>query len=824
MPRNADELHDLLLRRGDLRDGRVRRGICGDPAARAAGDARHIGGATAVIAAEDAGPLPRRLRGDAARRPARCLPRAGRRTRWRLVLLRFARSRGPFTTGRGGDALRPEPARRSSALLAGSSASEKLVRGELRPGGVEREWCDPDVLRRLRRASLAALRREVEPAEQAALGRFLPAWHGIGRRATLREALVPLQALPVPVSLWESEVLPRRVPGYRPEQLDALCASGEAVWVGAGLDRVAIFFREDAPLLGAPAGAPSTGRGPRRTRSARHSAGRRCSGTTCSRRRGWRAATRPAGALGARLGGRGDERRLDAAPGGAPLRHAAGRAAPAALLAQPRCGPTTSTQGRWSLDRAALRGATRPEGARRAPAGTAGDRHARRRARRGHPRRLRRRLRGAARARDRRRLPARVLRRRPRRCPVRLARRGRAAARASQRRRRRRARARRRRPGPAVRCGAALAEARRCSRGPGGGRARRLARWRRGAVRRARRPVADPAPRARGGVARGRRWPRSSRTSARGGREAARGRAVRRRAGHRERRAAAARRRPGSSPARAAPCSGPRRLRCRRATPSTARPRRCAFSSASGVEAESPHPRGAATGVARAVDGRRARDGRGRRQEPPAPVRGRPDRSQPSAHERAVARSARAASGVVGRPWLVLRGARLGGDPMERAGARDRRRRPAPASARTSSATRSSRASSWLRCDGQIRAAAARGGRCSTSGSSSGIGNMWAAEVALAGASLAVASARRGDPDESCDALLSLGRARRCSASVAGGASSTGGLPPGRATMQALRRADPFAGARRREPDRLLVPGLPARSWARRLAAVGRKR
>jgi ATP-dependent helicase Lhr and Lhr-like helicase len=111
------------------------------------------------------------------------------------------------------------------------------------------------VLRRLRRASLAALRREVEPAEQAALGRFLPSWQGIDRRATLREALVPLQGLPLPVSLWESEVLPRRVPDYSPGQLDQLCASGELVWVGAGLDRVAVFFREDAPVLGRPAAA-----------------------------------------------------------------------------------------------------------------------------------------------------------------------------------------------------------------------------------------------------------------------------------------------------------------------------------------------------------------------------------------------------------------------------------------------------------------------------------------------------------------------------------------------------------------------------------------
>ena len=97
--------------------------------------------------------------------------------------------------------------------------------------------------------------KEVEPAEQAALGRFLPSWHGIDRRASLREALVPLQALALPVSLWESEVLPRRVRTYQAAQLDQLCATGELVWVGAGLDRVAVYFREDAPALGQAAAA-----------------------------------------------------------------------------------------------------------------------------------------------------------------------------------------------------------------------------------------------------------------------------------------------------------------------------------------------------------------------------------------------------------------------------------------------------------------------------------------------------------------------------------------------------------------------------------------
>jgi ATP-dependent Lhr-like helicase len=170
------------------------------------------------------------------------------------LVLRFARGRGPFTTAEANSRF----GRDVEPLLHGLERQDKLVRGELRPGGTEREWCDPDVLRRLRRASLAVLRKEVEPAEQAALARFLPHWQGIDRRATLREALIPLQGLSLPVSLWESEVLPRRVLGFAPGQLDQLCASGEVVWVGAGLDRVAVFFREDAPVLGRPAAAPRT--------------------------------------------------------------------------------------------------------------------------------------------------------------------------------------------------------------------------------------------------------------------------------------------------------------------------------------------------------------------------------------------------------------------------------------------------------------------------------------------------------------------------------------------------------------------------------------
>ena len=138
------------------------------------------------------------------------------------------------------------------------------MRGELRPGGSERVWCDPEVLRRLRRASLATLRKEVEPAEQRALARFLPAWQGVDTSPPggagvdrLREILVPLQGLALAPEVWERDVLPRRVGAYSPAWMDQLCAAGELVWLGAGSlgrssGKVALYFREDARWLGPP--------------------------------------------------------------------------------------------------------------------------------------------------------------------------------------------------------------------------------------------------------------------------------------------------------------------------------------------------------------------------------------------------------------------------------------------------------------------------------------------------------------------------------------------------------------------------------------------
>jgi ATP-dependent Lhr-like helicase len=250
-PATPDHLHDKLRLRGDLRAGEYAPALAEPLLAERRAVIVRIAGEERLIAAEDAG----RYRDALGAMPPSGLPETfleGGPDSLRQLVLRFAKGRGPFTTEQANERF----GRDLSDVLASLEREELLVRGELRPGGTEREWCDPDVLRRLRRASLAALRKEVEPVEQEALARFLPSWHGIDRRASLREALVPLQALALPVALWESDLLPRRVPGYRPEHLDALCASGEVVWIGAGQDRVALYFREDAAALGRVPAAP----------------------------------------------------------------------------------------------------------------------------------------------------------------------------------------------------------------------------------------------------------------------------------------------------------------------------------------------------------------------------------------------------------------------------------------------------------------------------------------------------------------------------------------------------------------------------------------
>jgi len=117
-------------------------------------------------------------------------------------------------------------------------AERRVVDGEFRPGGSGTEWCDAEVLRRLRSRSLAALRKEVEPVEAATFARFLPVWQNVGGKLRgidgVAAVIDQLGGVPVPASAWESLVLPSRVRDYNPSMLDELTSTGEVLWSGAG--------------------------------------------------------------------------------------------------------------------------------------------------------------------------------------------------------------------------------------------------------------------------------------------------------------------------------------------------------------------------------------------------------------------------------------------------------------------------------------------------------------------------------------------------------------------------------------------------------------
>jgi ATP-dependent Lhr-like helicase len=265
--RSADRVHDLLLRLGDLSREELRARSEPPEAAAAwaaalAAEGRAVrvvlAGEERLVAAEDAARY--RDAFGVALPPGLPEPlQAPVLDALEQVVARYARTRGPFAA--------LEPARRFGAdaeaveaALVRLAAGARVLEGEFRPGGHGREWCDAGVLASLRRASLARLRRAVEPAEPEALARLLLDWHGITspvRRAgpeALLEVVEQLQGCAVPASVLEGELLPARLPGYRPGDLDALTAAGEVVWVGAGAlgerdGRVALYLAEDLPLL-----------------------------------------------------------------------------------------------------------------------------------------------------------------------------------------------------------------------------------------------------------------------------------------------------------------------------------------------------------------------------------------------------------------------------------------------------------------------------------------------------------------------------------------------------------------------------------------------
>jgi ATP-dependent Lhr-like helicase len=239
--RTVDGVHDLLLRLGDLTEAEIdarsqveARVALGDLTRARRAIVLNIAGEPRAIPVEYVSryrdalgvPLPTGL-------PESLLEAAPNATA--ELARRYARTHGPFTTQEF--AARYGFGRATAeTILKDLVAAGRLLEGEFRPGGSGREWCDADVLQSIRRRSLARIRRQVEPVEPPVLGRLITSWQGVVRRRAGMDALLDtienLQGAPLPASILETEILPARIEGYAPSDLDALSAAGEVVWCG----------------------------------------------------------------------------------------------------------------------------------------------------------------------------------------------------------------------------------------------------------------------------------------------------------------------------------------------------------------------------------------------------------------------------------------------------------------------------------------------------------------------------------------------------------------------------------------------------------------
>ncbi|WP_419917348.1 Lhr family helicase [Candidatus Poriferisodalis sp.] len=176
------------------------------------------------------------------------------------LVARFASTHVPFEADAVAERLGIAVVRVTAALNRLETA-KRVTRGAFRPDGTSTEWCDTSVLRTVRRRSLARLRREVEPVPPEAYARFLAAWHSIDRPRrgadALADAITQLAGAPVAASILETDVLPARVARYSGADLDALLASGELVWIGAGSlgpndGRIRLYWRDEIATLAPP--------------------------------------------------------------------------------------------------------------------------------------------------------------------------------------------------------------------------------------------------------------------------------------------------------------------------------------------------------------------------------------------------------------------------------------------------------------------------------------------------------------------------------------------------------------------------------------------
>jgi ATP-dependent Lhr-like helicase len=166
---------------------------------------------------------------------------------------------GPVSAAALGESLGVSASDADAALLA-LEADGAVLRGVFSPGIHTVEWCDRVLLARIHRYTLNRLRAEISPVTPAEFMRFLFAWQHVDPSMALtgpdglRAIVGQLDGVEVPARAWEREVLPARVERYEPALLDMLCLTGEVSWARlstgptqvVGATPIALYLREHA--------------------------------------------------------------------------------------------------------------------------------------------------------------------------------------------------------------------------------------------------------------------------------------------------------------------------------------------------------------------------------------------------------------------------------------------------------------------------------------------------------------------------------------------------------------------------------------------------
>jgi ATP-dependent Lhr-like helicase len=270
-PRDAEELHDVLLTAGFLREDEADGALLATLAAASRATRVNVGrvprsgtAGTIWVAAERL-PVILAVHRDAPLDPLIAPPpsRAARAWTKEDAIASLCQGRmafiGPATAAALAASFGVADADADAALL--DLESQGLVlRGIFTPGANALEWCDRVLLARIHRYTLNRLRAEISPVTPAEFMRFLFAWQHVGPSNALagpdglRAVIARLDGVELPARAWERDVLPARIAGYTPALLDTLCLAGEVAWARlstgptqvVGATPIALFLREHA--------------------------------------------------------------------------------------------------------------------------------------------------------------------------------------------------------------------------------------------------------------------------------------------------------------------------------------------------------------------------------------------------------------------------------------------------------------------------------------------------------------------------------------------------------------------------------------------------